>query len=1023
MYTASRLSALACAHNMIICHAPVTHSALHVCDQAMCERHEDKTNGEDVNPPLAALEQQDSPPDSLWPGGSSARVGDDHRDHSTGLLSLPPEVLHEIAVWAPLASFRHVVRFDVERIACVRLQRWYRRIASCQRQDRVQLIVGDRVLLRSFGSGKPRRGVEYATAAAEVMHGNRWKVRLLDDVYVTVPALRIRRLAEWADGPWASTVGKSVALASASRARSAAVQAVAMATQAMRDGAPTSQTVLAIAAATTASTAAAAATAASSAASSIAANTRANALEANELLEAAQLVQEAIQDVEMGGVLRRSAADVCADVGGGPTHLAQAASAAAEAAREASAATSAAMAVESVVSLEGPGGRGPGARVGSLEVTALTASRVTTAAQQVVSAVAALEGAPLSAAGRAVEVATDAMEDVGAAGHALTTVLGQAGHSTYGDRSASSPREHALDAAQAAAQLLCASIMPSEVASLLGHLPLGTAFPSKLGRCIEPQEGLRVPSKLREAEGLCVQVGPHVPLPERDAVRTNSGALGLPPALLLTVGRLATSRRRQLLTVPLNVHHLWLLVPIVCMLMWHCSVCGPWVDLGLCGMASEGAAAVGRRLGMASRVQVSRVQVNRVQPNRVQAYRVQAECSALPRMIVYNTWHKGGTVLASSIFKTVVQSCPREAQAIYLDSQLQDSSLCDVVHHSAARERAQNSSVFHLNSASYFKLHVPIACITALPPAHARFVHFIRNPFAMVASFFLYHLTGQECGYEDMQLVCRSLYRGRQSLSMGRGHKNASLMTPALVNALEQAADKLLISPLPQMVELHVATRSSPHALSLQLESFDHAFDETVGQLLRFLHVLPSLGLHQELACALRKHDVGRWTQAQRASSDHVQPGLRLGLRHDEVRQSLRDHDPRTIQLLNLSSILGYPSFRLQSRGRRLESAPAPPTATVATSSIAPTAHGARAMPLVAQWLRSARNGFCNHTVTGSVHSCRSSGRGSFGLSALSARSLDPNPGPWTLTLDLALTLTLTPTPTLTLTLTLTLSP
>lgn len=369
-------------------------------------------------------------------------------DEPTGLLSLPPEMLHEIAVWAPLRALSQVARLNIQQVACIRIQRWYRTI---ERHDAAkQLRVGDRVLVSSRAA---RRGMEYATAAAKVDNGSSWKVRMLDDVYFTVPTSQIRRLAEWVDGPWASSVGRSTALASASRARDAAMHSAAMAAQAMRAGIPNSQTALAIAAASAASTAAAAATAASSAAAPSAANASNNAQQAHELLAAAQLVQEAIVDAGIGGAADHVGVGLTPATGAvrdqdASALVARAASAATEAAREASAATSAALAVDSI---------------GSLRVTASTASRAATAAQQVVSAVEALECAPASiAAANAVEVAADALTDVNAAGRALTNSYAC---NASGNGGASSTA-HALDAVQAAAQVLRAAVEPNDVANL-----------------------------------------------------------------------------------------------------------------------------------------------------------------------------------------------------------------------------------------------------------------------------------------------------------------------------------------------------------------------------------------------------------------------------------------------------------------------------------------------------------------------------------------------------------------------------
>ena len=76
-------------------------------------------------------------------------------DEPTGLLSLPPEMLHEIAIWAPLRTLCPVVRLDARGVACVRLQRWYRTI---ERHDATKMLsVGDRVLVRSHAA---RKGME-----------------------------------------------------------------------------------------------------------------------------------------------------------------------------------------------------------------------------------------------------------------------------------------------------------------------------------------------------------------------------------------------------------------------------------------------------------------------------------------------------------------------------------------------------------------------------------------------------------------------------------------------------------------------------------------------------------------------------------------------------------------------------------------------------------------------------------------------------------------------------------------------
>ena len=431
------------------------------------------------------------------------------------------------------------------------------------------------------------------------------------------------------------------------------------------------------------------------------------------------------------------------------------------------------------------------------------------------------------------------------------------------------------------------------------------------------------------------------------------------------------------------------------------------------------------------------------------------ECGVLPPLLVYNTWHKGGTVIASSVFDTLSRTCPREKLTIHLDSQLSSSGLCAVP--SAAENHILGAGLVHLNSASYFKLHVPSACIASLPATQASFIHFIRSPFAMVASFFLFHLSGQECEYADMRHVCRALGRGRQMMQQ----RNTSTITPALAHALHLVVEELLVSPLPQMVDLHVATRTSRHVFTLRLESLEANFDGTIRQLLLFMNVLPSSELHRRLSRELQQHDVRRWTDAQRQQSHHIQPGRHVGVTREAVIAALMEDQRQRTQLSNLSARLGYHSVRrhlhaspASSSGRLLgelalpatstassiRSASLPAVDTVTTAAAARVekqlkaskqltsleeqlketigankynkslreqlkelkdgtinadalqALASQVEPLetsvIDSWLKRAKKGFCGHTKVGSLHECRTSDRGSIGLSMQAARSL-----------------------------------
>ena len=328
---------------------------------------------------------------------------------SPKLSDLPPEIMLEIASRAPLHTFRRVVRFDVVLASCMRIQRCYRHLVREMHASRrlwggSELAVGDRVFVRRPG--------RFATAAACIGPAM-WRLQLLSGTfnggYLDVPTKLIRQLQPWSDGPWANSVGRNAALASASASRGAAMQAASAAVAAaLSANSSPAQTALAVAAASAASQAAAAATAASAAA--VAATESdvgaAEASEAAQLSEVAQMMHDALNTVAQGSGTGQGSAEADTLAHSGDVMLAMAVSAATMAATAASAATSAAEAVDAV---------------GTLAVTTGTAVAAASAAENVATAAEMLSTAAPSAANEAAaaEVAATAVVEMGVAGRAL----------------------------------------------------------------------------------------------------------------------------------------------------------------------------------------------------------------------------------------------------------------------------------------------------------------------------------------------------------------------------------------------------------------------------------------------------------------------------------------------------------------------------------------------------------------------------------------------------------------------------
>uniref|UniRef100_A0A7S2MXJ7 RRM domain-containing protein n=1 Tax=Haptolina brevifila TaxID=156173 RepID=A0A7S2MXJ7_9EUKA len=328
------------------------------------------------------------------------------------LRNLPEELVLEIASRSSLRAFRHVMRFNLSHAACLRLQRCTRRWlkgrdADATSKDSITLCVGDRVLLRRNGA----RPVCFATVAANIGQ-TMWKLRLLDGAYADEELRYIRRLEPWSDGPWANTVGRSVALERAVVAREAATQAVSAAVDALcltRAASP-GMAALAVAAASAATQAAAAATSASSA---VVAAADGNGIDDDatehkaQLSEVAHLMKDAMHYASQG-TSKNNEVSVDVQAMDLATMVARAANAATKAAAAASAATSAAGAVNDV---------------GALEVTADTAIVAASAAESIVNAVETLAAGPAmptaAAELAAASAAASATAEVGLASRAL----------------------------------------------------------------------------------------------------------------------------------------------------------------------------------------------------------------------------------------------------------------------------------------------------------------------------------------------------------------------------------------------------------------------------------------------------------------------------------------------------------------------------------------------------------------------------------------------------------------------------
>ena len=280
-----------------------------------------------------------------------------------------------------------------------------------------------------------------------------------------------------------------------------------------------------------------------------------------------------------------------------------------------------------------------------------------------------------------------------------------------------------------------------------------------------------------------------------------------------------------------------------------------------------------------------------------------------PPLILFVTHHKCGTWWATQAFDAVRLECHVPFRAITSDSALRATGLCNDSVQGAGMSRPNRGrpgrQIVHVNSASEIKLHVPPACLASLKLATSRVVHMIRSPFRMVASFFLFHLSGQECHYADMLELCA---RMRKDWRVARLRAPAPDRLQALLPSLQASASFALSHPLPAMAAMHRALNSLPHAYTVRLEDLARDYDRTAGDLLSFLGFEPGGAQHKTLLRHLRAHDTGRWAKHTLQLSAHVNPGRGISMSAEQVEEALTTQiDGRTTAALaDMSHALGY---------------------------------------------------------------------------------------------------------------------
>lgn len=142
------------------------------------------------------------------------------------------------------------------------------------------------------------------------------------------------------------------------------------------------------------------------------------------------------------------------------------------------------------------------------------------------------------------------------------------------------------------------------------------------------------------------------------------------------------------------------------------------------------------------------------------------------------------------------------------------------------------------------------------PQPGLRFVHLIREPMRLIASYYTYHRMGNERDrwrYADLWQRISTM-----------DFKEGLLMVASLT----------MDHQLPIMVEMHELLKGRDDAIELNLEDIEASFDEKTSSLARHAGVASNcIESGSKLYNAFAEQDAARWSSAAKEMNSHITPG------------------------------------------------------------------------------------------------------------------------------------------------------
>ena len=249
----------------------------------------------------------------------------------------------------------------------------------------------------------------------------------------------------------------------------------------------------------------------------------------------------------------------------------------------------------------------------------------------------------------------------------------------------------------------------------------------------------------------------------------------------------------------------------------------------------------------------------------------QCGCLGQGRSTVFIRYHKTGCVLTRELMNEIDGQCGIPSQSLpQNESGLLPAQMSVIGAAAVAAKRCTNLKV----ALDGNNLHLyPKEVVRSLtrPREGVRFVHMLREPLRLVASYYAYHVEGAMGGENNLSYW--TSFRSRLT--------NLSVSDGVAVVAQMLSGDQL-----PTMVSMHRQLVGSGRAnmsgrgdvMEMRMEEFEADFNSTVASLLA--HVGVSAGCAkdgQPLQAALARHDVYALSARERVQLDHTHWSAKRG--------------------------------------------------------------------------------------------------------------------------------------------------